>query len=114
MAPGVGYYMGLALDSLVCARGAAKKDLETLKRIARVKDLALLTIYQAEPDWLTEVDREYCRRLLAETLAETDGWMTRQHLAKEDTNVICVWQFAEGRDKEIMVPVHAVVLRRCV
>ena len=59
---GIGYYAGLAADLLALARSKAKDDPEALRWIARAKDAALLAVYFSEPDWLTEIDREYCRR----------------------------------------------------
>ena len=42
-------------------------------------------------------------------LAEVEGWMTQRHLDREDTNAICIWQFPEGQDKEIMFPVTVTI-----
>lgn len=66
-----------------------------------------------------EADGDLGRALEAESpcacggkkpLVEVDGWMTRGHLNSEDTNAICIWQFPEGQDWEIMIHVHAIIL----
>ena len=73
---GIGYYGGLAIDLLVSAKAAARKagDEEALRRLERAKDAALLAIYASEPDWLTEIDREYCRRHPAIYVEERLQW----------------------------------------
>lgn len=61
---GIGYYGGLSIDLLVSARAAARKakQPEALKWLERAKDAIIIAIYLSEPDWLTEIDHEYCRK----------------------------------------------------